>query len=329
MTATMRAWCVESTEGDGVMRLRERPRPEPGPGQCLVRVEAAGLNFMDTLMLRGRYQDQRPLPYTPGVDIVGTVVDSASPDVHQGRRVATACDLGGFAEYALARNDHLVPLDADIEAGVAMALRSNYPTSLYALRELARLREGETLLVHAAAGGVGSAAVQLGKRLGACVIATVGGAAKVAVARALGADEVIDHRAGNWLQAVRLLQPKGCDVVYDPVGGETGAASLRCLAWGARYLVIGFASGTLTELPANRLLLHNAQAMGVLWGEARRRDPALGRRLMDDIFAWHRQGLLAPAAATAFPFEAAPQALGALASGRTTGKVLLALQPGA
>ncbi len=322
----MRAWSVESTEGEGRLRLAELPRPEPGPGQCLVRVEIAGLNFMDTLMLRGQYQQRPALPFTPGVDIVGRVVASEDGRVAVGQRVASACELGGFAEYALARAEHVVPLDEAMPAAAAMALRSNYPTALYALREQARLREGENLLVHAAAGGVGSAAVQLGRRLGARVVAVVGGPEKVAVARALGADEVIDRRAQDWLAAARHGQPQGFDAVFDPVGGETGAQSLRCLAWGARYLVVGFASGTLTSLPANRLLLHNARAMGVLWGEARRRDPALGRRLMADIFAWHREGSLVPAPATAFAFEAAPEALRALAGGRTTGKVLLELR---
>ena len=262
----MRAWRVEAISEPPAMRLAEIDVPTPGPDQYLVRLEAAGLAFGDTLVVRGRYQIKPALPFTPGSEVVGTIV-AGDGGLPPGTRVCSSSRFGGYAEYALVPCAEAVQIDAAMPAGAALALRSNYPTSLFALRDAGRLKAGETLLVHAGAGGVGAAAVQLGKRFGARVIATAGGARKVQACRDIGADEAIDYRDGDWLAEVRRLAPNGVDVVYDPVGGEVGAQSLRCLAFGARYLVIGFAGGTLTQLPANRLLLHNASAIGVLWAK--------------------------------------------------------------
>ena len=217
----------------------------------------------------------------------------------------------------------VVAIGEDTPAGIALALCSNFPTSMYALNHAAKLQAGETLLVHAAAGGVGSAALLLGRRIGARVIATAGSPDKLQRCREMGADEVVDYSTPAWVDAVRQLAPKGVDVVYDPVGGEFGINSLRCLAFGARYLVIGFASGGLTALPANRLLLANASAIGVLWGEVRRRDPALSARLTEEIFGWYREGRFAELPVSPFPFEQAPAAVAALETRKTVGKVIL------
>ncbi len=322
----MRAWRVEALSDEGLMQAREVPLPQPGPDEHLLRVQAAGVAFGDTLIVRGQYQVKPPLPFTPGSDVVGHIVGD---DTLAGTRVASSTSRqGGFAEYVLVPRSEVVPIAQDMPAGVALALRSNFPTSLYALRHAARLQPGETLLVHAAAGGVGSAALLLGKQMGARVIACAGGAAKAGLCRELGADAVVDVQAGDWVPTLRALAPQGVDVVYDPVGGETGVQSLRCLAFGARYLVIGFAGGALTQLPANRLLLHNASAVGVLWGEVRRRDPALSAALTQEVYdRWRAGGLKLPPG-RAYAFDEAPQALLALRQRQTVGKVWITM-PGA
>ena len=323
LPASMRAWRVEEISEAGRMVQREIPVPQPAGDQYLVRVEASGLAFGDTLIVRGKYQVKPPLPFTPGSEVVGTIVAREGGPLAVGTRIASSSRQGGFAEYTLVPRSEAVALPEGLPAGAALALRSNYPTSLYALREVARLQPGETLLVHAGAGGVGSAAVALGKWLGARVIATAGGPHKRDACRQAGADEALDYTDGGWVEAVKQLAPQGVDVVYDPVGGEIGAQSLRCLAFGARYLVIGFAGGTLTALPANRLLLHNATAHGVLWGEVRKRDLALAARLTQDVYQAYGQGRLALLPGQGHAFDQAPQALAALEGRASIGKLWL------
>lgn len=322
----MKAWRVESLTEPPSLVLRELPIPEAVPEQYLVRVEASGLAFGDTLLVRGRYQIKPPLPFTPGSEVVGTIVGvrgGAEGFLPVGTRIASSCQQGGMAEYALVPVCHAVALSPDISAGAALALRSNFPTSLYALREVAQLRPGETVLVHAGAGGVGSAAVALARWLGARVIATAGGPEKVAAVKEMGADEVIDYGRADWVDEVRRLARQGVDVVFDPVGGEVGVQSLRCLAYGARYLVVGFASGTLTALPANRLLLHNATAHGVLWGEVRQRDLSLARRLTQEVMQAYAQGRLHLMPGRSHAFADAPAALQALHTRHSVGKLWL------
>ncbi|MDA7418972.1 NADPH:quinone oxidoreductase family protein [Xenophilus arseniciresistens] len=320
---TMRAWRVEALSEDGQMHLRDVVLPRPGADQYLVRVEAAGLAFGDTLIVRGKYQIKPPLPFTPGSEVLGTIVAGEGGELAVGTRVASSSRQGGFAQYALVPRSEAVAIPPDIDPGAALALRSNYPTSLYALRIAGRLQRGQTLLVHAAAGGVGSAALQLGRLMGARVIATAGGAHKVRACLDAGADLALDYTDPTWVQALREQVPGGADVVYDPVGGEVGVQSLRCLAYGARYLVIGFAGGELTQLAANRLLLHNASAVGVLWGEVRRREPALAASLTHEAYAWHAQRRIHLLPGTAFAFEEAPLALAALQGRATVGKAWL------
>jgi NADPH:quinone reductase len=332
LPATMQAWQVERIDDTGAMRLAELPLPTPAAGHLLVEVEAAGLNFLDTLMVRGRYQRKPALPFTPGVEVIGTIVGDGgtvgeSRALPNGTRIAGGMRTGGFARYAWVAHEEALALPAGMPADVALALRGSYPTALHALRDVARLSAGETLLVHAGAGGVGSAAIDLGRMLGARVIATAAGADKRAACDALGADAVIDYARDDWVDAVRAIAPDGIDVIFDPVGGEVGAQSLRCLAFRARYLVIGFAAGTLTALPANRLLLHNASAIGVLWGEVVKRDPAHAAALMGELFEAHAAGRLRPLRSTGFAFERAPEALEALATRRTLGKPWLAVKP--
>ncbi|QGS32413.1 zinc-binding dehydrogenase [Cupriavidus metallidurans] len=240
-----------------------------------------------------------------------------------GTRVASSCHLGGYAQFAVIQKSEAIVIPDGVSNAAALALRSNYPTSLYALREVGQLKAGETVLVHAAAGGVGSAAVALAKWLGARVIGTAGGAEKVKAALSLGADAVVDYRRDDWVDMVKQLAPQGVDVVYDPVGGEIGGQSLRCLAYGARYLIIGFAGGTLTQLPANRLLLKNATAHGVLWGEVRKRDLALAERLTKDSYDAYSAGVLQVLGGQGYSFSQAQAAMVALEGRNSVGKVWL------
>ncbi|MEJ8812968.1 NADPH:quinone oxidoreductase family protein [Variovorax ureilyticus] len=320
---SMRAWRVEEISDRGEMHLRDVEVPRPGPDQYLVRVEAAGLAFGDTLIVRGKYQIKPPLPFIPGSEVLGTIVAGEGGDLPVGTRVASSSRQGGFAQYALVPRSEAVAIPQDIDPGDALALRSNYPTSLFALRMAGRLQPGETLLVHAAAGGVGSAALQLGKLMGARVIATAGGPRKVQACLDAGADAALDYGDPGWADAFRKVAPGGADVIYDPVGGEIGAQSLRCLAFGARYLVIGFAAGTLTQLPANRLLLHNASAIGVLWGEVRKRDLALAAQLTREVYGWHAAGRIRLMPGPSFDFDDAQAALAALEGRSTVGKAWL------
>ncbi|KWT85400.1 MULTISPECIES: NADPH:quinone oxidoreductase family protein [unclassified Variovorax] len=320
---TMRAWRVEEITERGEMHLRDIDLPRPGPDQYLVRVDAAGIAFGDTLIVRGKYQVKPPLPFTPGSEVLGTIVQGEGGELAVGTRIASSSRQGGFAQYALVPRTEAIAIPGDIDPGDALALRSNYPTSLFALRTAGRLQPGETLLVHAAAGGVGSAALQLGKLLGARVIATAGSALKLQACLDAGADAALDYGDPGWVDAFRKLAPGGADVIYDPVGGEVGAQSLRCLAFGARYLVIGFAGGALTQLPANRLLLHNASAVGVLWGEVRKRDIALAARLTREVYDWHAEGRIRLMPGQPFAFEQAREALAALEGRTTVGKAWL------
>lgn len=330
----MKAWLVERITEAGEMRFGECPAPQPGPRDYLVRVEAAGVNFLDTLMLRGRYQRKPALPFTPGVEVVGIVTAAgaeaplapgAELPLTPGTRICASIETGAFAEQALVPWGAARPVPDGVPAEDALVLLGvNYPTSFYALHNRARLQPGETVLVHAAAGGVGSAAVQIAKATGARVIATAGTAEKRELCRGLGADEVIDYAAPDWVDRLRAMTGgAGADVIYDPVGGAVGVQSLRGLAWHGRYLVIGFAAGSIPDLPANRLLLKEASAMGVFWGEVCKRDPAAAAQVADAVLALYRAGRLSPLIGARFPLAEAQDALDRLARRETVGKVLV------
>jgi NADPH:quinone reductase len=321
----MQAWLVESLTAAGTMALGDIPVPQPAGDACLLRVEAAGVNFLDTLMIRGRYQVKPKLPFTPGIEVVGTVV-APGPDspYAAGERIAAMVDLGGYAEYAL------VPRLASARVPEGMTIRDAaglpivYPTAFVALRHRAGLQAGETVLVHAGAGGVGSAAIQLAKHWGARVIATAGSAAKVALCRQLGADAAIDYRTEPLAEAIkRETGGRGVDVVIDPVGGEVTRDSLRALAWGGRLVIVGFAGGSIPELPANRLLLKNAAALGVYWGAYRDHHPDIVATVFREIFDLHRAGVIRPLVRDVFPLREAESALAAIAARETVGKVVL------
>jgi NADPH:quinone reductase len=321
----MRAWVVDNLTATGSMVLRDVPMPRPTGDACLVRVDAAGVNFLDTLMIRGQYQVKPPLPFTPGIEVVGTVVEPGPDSPYAaGERIAAMVDLGGYADYVVVPRLASERVPDGMSSRDAAGLPIVYPTAFLALRHRAALQAGETVLIHAGAGGVGSAAIQLAKHWGARVIATAGGAAKVALCLELGADAAIDYRAELLAAAIRReTGGRGVDVVIDPVGGEVTRDSLRCLAWGGRLVIVGFAGGAIADLPANRLLLKNAAALGIYWGEYRTHHPALVTDVFRDIFDLYRRNVVRPLVRDVFPLERAEQVLAALAARETVGKVAL------
>ena len=321
----MKAWLVEAITPEGRMRLAEVADPVAGPGQYVIAVEAAGLNFLDSLMLRGQYQAKPPLPFTPGVEAVGRILSAGEgAPLSPGARVVVS-GQGAYAERMLAEAKMADAIPADIPAAEAVSLFGVvYGTAWHALHNRAALQPGETVLVHAAAGGVGSATVQLAVAHGCRVLATAGGPEKVALARELGAELAIDYNAGDWVEAVRShTKGRGADVIFDPVGGEVGEKSLRCLAWHGRYLVVGFAAGPIPNLAANRFLLKEASAVGVFWGAANAADPALRPRIHAALSALYREGKIKPVVRGTFDLDEAEAALASLAGRGSVGKVVL------
>jgi NADPH2:quinone reductase len=307
------------------MEFAHIPIPTPGRGQVLVRVEAAALNFLDTLMIQGLYQIKPPLPFTPGVEISGTIVEVGDGcRFHKGERVLGNINYGGFAEYALVDDIKTVPIPASMTAVEGAAFPTAFPTSFSALRHSANMQPGEVVLVHAGAGGVGLAAIQLAKAWGGKVVATAGGAEKTAICRAHGADLAIDYLSEPWVEKVKeFTDGRGADVIYDSVGGDVTDLSLKCLAWCGRLLIIGFAGGRIPAIPANRLLLKSASAIGIFWGERRNRDPQLAKATFDELFAMYDRGHIKPVVCREYALTDAPQALRDLGNRRTYGKVVL------
>ncbi|MEU1289325.1 NADPH:quinone oxidoreductase family protein [Kitasatospora sp. NPDC005856] len=318
----MRAWQVsELGEPAEVMRLAEDvARPVPGPGQLLVRVRAAAVNFPDALMVRGQYQVRPPLPFTPGVELCGQVADGA----RRGERLIGNPVLphGAFAEYALLDAAAAFPAPEVLDDAEAAALHIGYQTAWFALRRRARLRAGETLLVHAAAGGVGSAAVQLGRAAGARVIAVVGGPAKALAARELGADLVVDRRERDFVAAVKeATDGRGADVVFDPVGGEAYTGSTKCVAFEGRIVVVGFAAGQIPTPALNHALVKNYSILGLHWGLYNTHDPRAVRTAHDELTRLADQGAVRPLVSARVPLAGAPDAVQRVATGRSTGRI--------
>ncbi|WP_333736194.1 NADPH:quinone oxidoreductase family protein [Streptomyces sp. IBSBF 2806] len=321
----MQAWQVhENGEPSEVMRLREVERPTPGDGQVLLRVRAANVNFPDALMVRGQYQVRPPLPFTPGVEICGETED--------GRRVIAnpALPYGGFAEYAVADAAALLPAPGSLDDAEAAALHIGYQTGWFALHRRARLEAGETLLVHAAAGGVGSAAVQLGKAAGATVVGVVGGAEKAAVARELGCDVVIDRRTEDVVGAVKeATGGRGADVIFDPVGGEAYTQSAKTVAFEGRIVVVGFASGTIPSPALNHALVKNYSILGLHWGLYGTKNPKLVLHCHEQLTELAARGAIRPLVSERVPLDGAAAAVQRVADGVTTGRVAVVPQNGA
>jgi NADPH2:quinone reductase len=286
----------------------EAPEPSLGPRQVLIAVTGAGLNFADTLIIAGKYQDKPPFPFSPGLEVAGRVVavGDAVRRCRPGQRLLAIVDYGGFAERVAANETDVFAVPDEMDLVTAAGFPVAYGTAHGALVWRARLQPGEVLLVHGAAGGAGLAAVEVGKALGATVIATAGGPDKLAIAEAHGADRLIDYRHEDLRARVKdLTQGNGADVVFDPVGGNVFDASLRCTAWDGRIVVIGFASGRVPQIPANLLMVKNLSAVGFYWGSYRQRRPALLEAQFDDLFRWYREERLRPHISQVFPMEEA------------------------
>ena len=319
--------CRELTGLDG-LTLEDWPLPEPGPGEVRIRVRAAGLNFADTLIIKGQYQDKPALPFVPGIEIAGQI-ERSGPGVAgfvPGDRVMATLDRGGFAEEVVAPAGSVVRLPDSIDYVTAAGFAIAYGTAYGALVWAGRLRAGETLLVHGAAGGVGLATVECGVAFGARVIATARGPEHLEVARAHGAAALIDTACEDVRTRVKeLTEGRGADVVFDPIGGELFTTSLRSIAWEGRLLVIGFASGQIPQIPANLLLVKNAAAVGFYWGSYRRRDPARVHAAFDELLRWHADQRIRPHVSEVHPLSDAKSALQRLLARQSTGKVVLTM----
>ncbi|MGP4028702.1 NADPH:quinone oxidoreductase family protein [Actinomadura sp. 3N407] len=324
----MQAWRIRSLgPPEDVLSLEESPVPVPGPGEVVIEVEAAALNFPDILVCRGQYQERPPLPFTPGMEAAGRVVATgAGVAIAEGTRVAGICRLphGGFAERAVVGVGELFEVPDDLTSATAAAMVVTYPTGLVGLHRRARLQAGETLLVHAGAGGVGSAAIQLGRAAGARVAATAGGAEKVDVCRALGADLAIDYRTDDFVAAVReFTGGRGADVIYDPVGGETFDLSRKAVAFEGRLVVVGFTGGRIAQAPSNHVLIKNYSVVGLHLALYWTRRPQYIADTYQALLRLHAEGGIDPLISARIDFADVPKALSALASRGTIGKVVV------
>ncbi|WP_026758283.1 NADPH:quinone oxidoreductase family protein [Sediminimonas qiaohouensis] len=317
----MRAFHIPDSSATGA--LRQIDRPAPGPGQLCLRIEACGLNFADLLMLKRQYQDTPEPPYTLGMEVAGTV-DTLGPGVEgpaPGTRVAVFGGQGGLAEWGCFDAARAVPLPDDMPATDAAAFQIAYGTSHVALDHRARMLPGETLLVLGAAGGVGLTAVEIGKLMGATVIACARGEDKLAVAAEAGADHLIDAARQDIRAEVRALG--GADVVYDPVGGEQWQAAFRACNPEARLLPIGFASGEVPQIPANHLLVKNLSVLGLYWGGYLKFRPEVLTDSLRTLLGWYQQGRIKPHVSHILPLERTEEGLALLRERRATGKVVI------
>ena len=312
--------------GPETLQLLDVATPEPGPKQVRVRVAAAGVNFPDVLIIQKKYQVQPTLPFSPGAEIAGTVtaVGSEVKGLSVGMSVAALCGTGGFAEECVVDAALCMPLPPNVPMPLAASLVLAYGTSWHALRDRAALQAGETLLVLGAAGGVGLAAVEIGKAIGARVIAAASSAEKLSVCREHGADECIDYSQEDLREALkRFTGGKGVDVVFDPVGGAFSEAAFRAIAWRGRHLVIGFADGNVPALALNLALLKGASLVGVFWGEFAKREPQNNAAGIKEILGWIAKGVLKPCISRQYSLADAPQALMDMAARKVIGKVVV------
>ena len=322
----MKAVLCREHGSPGVLTVEEVPSPPLAAGRVLVRVRACGVNFPDVLMIAGKYQVQPPLPFSPGAEFAGEIID-VGEDCRTsivGQRVLAITGFGGMAEEASVTENSLVPIPDDLDYETAAAFLLAYGTSWHALRQRAELARGETLLVLGAAGGVGLAAVQIGKLIGAQVIAAAGTAEKLELAKENGADETINYTETRLKDAIReLTAGRGADVIFDPVGGELFDDCLRAVAWRGRILIVGFASGTIQSIPANLPLLKGSSLLGVFWGQFTRLEPQLHQQNTADLLTALVQGHLKPHIGAVFPLGRAAEALQMLAERRAAGKVVV------
>lgn len=325
----MKAILCETLGSPDTLQLRDLPSPEPGPHQVRVKVRLAAVNFPDALVIAGKYQFKPELPFSPGGELSGEIVALGSEvkRLSVGDKVVGLATHGAYAQEALVDADKLIPLprdtsDEDLERAGSFML--TYGTSLHALKDRANAQPGETLLVLGAGGGVGLAAVELGKQMGLKVIAAASSEAKRSAALAHGADHAIDYDSATLRDQIKLLTAgKGVDIVYDPVGGDVTEPALRSVSWRGRYLVVGFAAGDIPKLPINLLLLKGSALVGVFWGEFVRREPALNAQNIAMLFTWLHEGRINPLISHRYPLSQAPRALNALLAREAVGKLVI------
>ena len=326
----MQAWICDNPTGVDALTWQTLPMPEPGPGQVLVAIEAASLNFPDVLIVQNKYQIKPPLPVVPGAEFAGTVTAVGEGVTHLkvGSKVAALSGTGGFGTHTLVSAALCMPLPAGFPAVDAAAFIMTYATSYHALIDRAALQAGETVLILGAAGGVGTAAIQIAKAAGARVIAAASSAEKCETCQKLGADATLNYSehtpSGSLREQIKQLTGgKGPDVVYDPVGGEWAEPVFRSMAWRGRYLVVGFAGGPIPSLPMNLPLLKGASLVGVFWGEFAKREPKANAAMMQTLAQWYGQGKVKPLIHQTLPMSDLKQAYAQMSTRSVMGKLVM------
>ena len=322
----MQAWMCETLDGPAALQWRERPTPQPAADEVRVAIHAASLNFPDLLIVQGKYQMRPELPFTPGAEFSGVIEAVGSQVTHlaPGMPVAALGGHGGFATHACVKAAQVMPLPAGFALRDAAAFAFTYGTAHHALLDRAALQPGETVLVLGAAGGVGTAAIQVAKAAGATVIAAASTDAKCALCRQIGADVTINYTSTPLRDALKgATQGQGVDVVFDPVGGSHAEPALRAIAWRGRYLVIGFAEGSIPALPWNLPLLKGASIVGVFWGDFVRREPGANARMLGVLASQYARGQVKPVMDDILPMSRLVDAYHRLSSRQVLGKLVL------
>jgi NADPH2:quinone reductase len=320
------AWLCENPVGVEALNWKEIPTPAPQKGQVLVRIEAASLNFPDLLIVQNKYQMKPDLPFVPGSEYAGVIeaVGEGVTDLKVGQSVACLSGTGGFGTHTLAPAKLCMPLPPGFPAVDAAAFIMIYATSHHALIDRAALKAGETVFILGAAGGVGTAAIQIAKAAGARVIAAASTDEKCALCKTLGADETINYTTQNMREVLKVLtEGKGPDVIYDPVGGDFAEPAFRSIAWRGRYLVVGFASGPIPALPFNLALLKGASIVGVFWGDFARREPQANAAMMAELAKWYAQGKVKPVIDRTMPMSELKAAYAHMGSRGVMGKLVM------
>ena len=322
----MHAWLCENPTGIDALTWKEMPTPAPGAGEVLIEIKAASLNFPDILIVQNKYQMKPALPFVPGSEYAGTVASLGAGVTHLkiGQSVACLSGTGGFGTHTIAPADRCMPLPPGFPFVDAAAFIMIYATSHHALIDRAQLKAGETVLVLGAAGGVGTAAIQIAKAVGAKVIAAASTDEKCALCKSIGADETINYQTENLRDRLKALtNGNGPDVIYDPVGGDVAEPAFRSIAWRGRYLVVGFAAGPIPALPFNLALLKGASIVGVFWGDFSRREPKANAAMMAELAQWYAQGKVKPVIDATMPMSDLKAAYAHMGSRGVKGKLVM------
>ena len=322
----MHAWLCENPTGIDALTWKEMPTPAPGAGEVLIEIKAASLNFPDILIVQNKYQMKPALPFVPGSEYAGTVASLGAGVTHLkiGQSVACLSGTGGFGTHTIALADRCMPLPPGFPFVDAAAFIMIYATSHHALIDRAQLKAGETVLVLGAAGGVGTAAIQIAKAVGAKVIAAASTDEKCALCKSIGADETINYQTENLRDRLKALtNGNGPDVIYDPVGGDVAEPAFRSIAWRGRYLVVGFAAGPIPALPFNLALLKGASIVGVFWGDFSRREPKANAAMMAELAQWYAQGKVKPVIDATMPMSDLKAAYAHMGSRGVKGKLVM------